>query len=314
MLASASRDRTVRLWNPWNPSSRDRPLQLDDFRAYVQTLAFSPDGLLLATGDWAGDILIWDARTGIRIAQVAKGPASAEAEPVLADPQLGSPIWCVAFSSDGQYFAAGRKGIQVWRIHCDRGGTGEDPQISVEPVARPTEELISGTCFSQDSKLLAWSNSLPSWVPSVWDLQNNRLLCSLPTQVATGTYAIAFHPDNNLLTFVSANRAIEAWNVTTGKQVSEFGRSDTPSSSTQNTVALTHDGRLFAWALGSKVTIWDTQQKRPLLALPPERGVVWCLAWSPDGQFLAAGTSAGGPMIWSIPKIRHELAKLGLDW
>ena len=53
--------------------ARSVHLQLSGFHKYVQTVAFSHDGAWLATGDWAGDIQIWDAHTGERIALVAKG-------------------------------------------------------------------------------------------------------------------------------------------------------------------------------------------------------------------------------------------------
>jgi WD40 repeat protein len=316
VLATAGYDRTVRLWNV---SSRECTFQISDFHKYVQTLAFSRDGSLLATGDWAGDVKLWDTHTGEMIALVAQGPASAEqsngsegAESPLADPRVGSPIWAVAFSDDGQYFAVGRDGIQVWRLRRDDSGSREGPPISLEPIARPTDDRISALCFSPNSKLLAWCH-LRSWIPSVWDLEQNRLLCTLSTTTAFGVYHIAFSPDSEILTFVSADRAIEEWHVKSGRKISEFSTVNTPPGS-MNFTALSGDGQLLAWAAGSTVTIWDAQRKRRLLELPPEPGAIWYVTWSPDRQLLALGTSAGGPVIWNIPEIRRELAKLGLDW
>ena len=50
---------------------------------------------------------------------------------------------------------------------------------------------------------------------------SNRLLRTLSTRVAIGTYHIAFYPDSETLTFVSDigdDRAIEAWHATTGEE------------------------------------------------------------------------------------------------
>ena len=44
-----------------------RYLAFDD---YVQTVAFSRDGLLLATGDWSGDIWICDPHTGEKLTRL----------------------------------------------------------------------------------------------------------------------------------------------------------------------------------------------------------------------------------------------------
>ncbi len=320
-LASAGRDGTVRIWNL---SSRDGALPLSGFRDYVQTVAFSRDDLLLATGDWSGDVWILDTHTGEKLERVVKGPAAASdsneqdpVRPARTDVQLGPRIWVVAFSRDGQYFAAAGEGIVVWRIHCDLADGEEHPRtnISLEQVARPTEDLISGMCFSPDSKLLAWSTSnqsVPFWTPHVWDIEQNRLLCALPVQVAAGTYGIAFSPDSELLTFTSPNRGIETWAIKTRNLM--FAYPNTPTAPLVNTSALSRDGRFFAWAVGSTVTVWDTQLQRRLLELPPERGAIWNVAWSPDRQWLALGTSAGGPILWHLPTIRRELARLGLDW
>jgi len=51
-----------------------------------------------------------------------------------------------------------------------------------------------------------------------------------------------------------------------------------------------------------------------LLALPEEHGINWGLAWSPNRELLAAGFSDGSLALWSIPRIRAQLAEIGLDW
>jgi hypothetical protein len=55
-------------------------------------------------------------------------------------------------------------------------------------------------------------------------------------------------------------------------------------------------------------------QKGLLLALPEEHGVNSDLAWSPNRELLAAGFSDGSLTIWNIPRVRAQLAAIGLDW
>ena len=77
---------------------------------------------------------------------------------------------------------------------------------------------------------------------------------------------------------------------------------------------MSNDGCWLAAESGRAVTVWDTRSKKLLLGFPEESGAVWSLAWSPNRDLLAVGTSGGGPVIWNIPNIRAQLAELGLDW
>src|SRR5690606_30915488 len=57
LLASASEDNSVRLWNPADGSA---VATLSGHTAAVNALAFSPDGTTLASADSSGMILLWD--------------------------------------------------------------------------------------------------------------------------------------------------------------------------------------------------------------------------------------------------------------
>ena len=112
-------------------------------------------------------------------------------------------------------------------------------------------------------------------------------------------------------------RAVEAWNVRTGKRAFSFGLPENLQDqkvTLDGHIALSRDGRWLAAEASGSVTVWDTQSKNLLLSLPRHRGAIWSLDWSPDRSLLAVGTSIGGPVIWNIPKIRGQLAELGLDW
>jgi WD40 repeat protein len=44
-------------------------LTIDDFRIDISSLTFSPDGKILATGDYAGDVRLWFSATDKEVAQ-----------------------------------------------------------------------------------------------------------------------------------------------------------------------------------------------------------------------------------------------------
>jgi len=63
-LATASRDRTVRLWDLNAPDPGRDPIRLSDHDDEVKTLAFSPDSRWLATGSADSTSRLWLVRLG----------------------------------------------------------------------------------------------------------------------------------------------------------------------------------------------------------------------------------------------------------
>src|SRR5258705_6337449 len=88
LLASASRDKTIKLWDPHTGECL-RTLEGHSFS--VISVAFSPDGGLLASGSWDGTIKLWDPHTGEHL-RTLEGHSS--------------EVTSVAFSPDGGLLAS----------------------------------------------------------------------------------------------------------------------------------------------------------------------------------------------------------------
>jgi hypothetical protein len=89
-----------------------------------------------------------------------------------------------------------------------------------------------------------------------------------------------------------------------------------PARGTEQSAASLAMGPTGRWAAaavpGRGVAVYDLENERGWLSLPPENSDVWGLAWSPDGTRLAVGLSDGDVAIWKLEQVRAELAKLGL--
>jgi WD40 repeat protein len=60
------------------------------------------------------------------------------------------------------------------------------------------------------------------------------------------------------------------------------------------------------------VDILDVSNGRRLYSLPDERGVVWWLAWQPDGWQLAVARETGTLSLWNLREVEATLASVGL--
>ena len=94
-LASASRDKTVRLWDARSGAEQ---AVLRGHTGGVYSSAFSPDGRILASASDDNTLRLWDARSG---------------EPIDRFPCVGSVYTC-AFSPSGEKLAAGDRGGNVY--------------------------------------------------------------------------------------------------------------------------------------------------------------------------------------------------------
>ena len=89
LLASASWDETVRLWDAGTGAV---PQTLEGHLGEVMAVAFSPDSKLLASASWDGTVKLWDASTGA-VLQTLEGHSDAATE-------VGLMASAVAFSPD----------------------------------------------------------------------------------------------------------------------------------------------------------------------------------------------------------------------
>jgi WD40 repeat protein len=296
LLASAGSDKMVSIWDT---ASGKEIKKLAGFRDHVHSVAFSPDGRLLAAGDWSGQIRMWAVHTWEELDRV--------------EHRLGKEIWNVAFSPAGNYFAAsGLGGLEIWSV-VERAG-GARPKL--QEIPGPPDKNITSVCYSPEGNLLAWvsrgKKARGGHAVHLWDFQKCQARPAPTSRLAQYYSAIAFYPDGERLTYINEQDEIEVWDAARDQRAYCYGRGEIKQGSGE--VALSADGALFAVGGTRTVTVWDTKARKLLFALPEEHSFCSYLAWSPSRQLLAVGSADGGIAIWNIPQIRAQLAEIELDW
>lgn len=186
LLASGSRDQTIRLWD----ASNYRTLKiLTGHDSWVLSVAFSPNGQWLASSSADQTIRIWDLRTG-------------ECLKCLTGHQgiIPSVVW----SPDSSTLASGSEDHTVKLWHRNTGEcywTCEEHQSIVWSVAfSPNGQFVASSSFDRTIRL--------------WNQQTRR--CDRLFYGHTNfVWSVAFSPDNKILVSGSNDETIKLWDVET---------------------------------------------------------------------------------------------------
>jgi len=266
ILASGSRDETLRLWDVATGSELR---QLSRSWSAVYSVAFSPDGKILASGSYC-TLRLWDVATGSELRQLS-GPESEENS--------------VAFSPDGKILASGSwdDTVRMWDVATGRTLR----QLSGH------KSKVERVAFSPDSKILASGSN--DRIVRLWDVATGRELRQLSVR-GYRVYSVAFSPDGKILA-AGLDKTVRLWDVATGRELRQLSVHGHWVSS----VAFSPDGKILAsGSWDDTVRLWDVATGRALRQLSGHENSVNSVAFSPDGKILASGSFDSTVRLWDV--------------
>jgi WD40 repeat protein len=255
----------------------------------AQSVAFSPDGKAFAAGygDWqdgrrdniAGEIDLWDAKTGKMLRRIGEGTA---------------PVQAIAFSPDGKTLGAVtlNSSVLLW-----------DPATGNQRVGATAHQAgVKGAAFAGAGTLITASYD---HTVRAWDLakyEQRRVVVG--KDVAPGVMAVS--ADGKRLAWGGLDGKVRLCDAASGKEERVFEGHTGPVWS----VAISPDGKRIASGGQDKtIRLWDAGTGKELRALEGHANWVIALAFAPSGRLLASGSPDKTVRLWD-PDAGKELHKL----
>jgi WD40 repeat protein len=204
------------------------------------SVAFSPNGGLLATANNNGTVSVFSASAGGALTPVGSATST------------GRTPQSVAFSPNGGLLATANAGDSTVSVFSVSAGGA----LTAVGSATPTGSQPQSVAFSPNGGLLATANAGDSTV-SVFSVSAGGALTPVGSPTATGhaPYSMAFSPGGGLLATGSANdHTVSVFAVSAGGGLTPVGPA-TPTGDQPVSVAFTPDGGLLATANANDDTV-----------------------------------------------------------
>jgi WD40 repeat protein/tetratricopeptide (TPR) repeat protein len=238
---------------------------------WIFSVAFSPDGQMLASGADDGTTQLWQVSDGLLL-DTLEGHANR--------------VNGVAFSPDGEVLASGSEdGTVILRQVSDW-------TLLTTPTGHTG--AVNGVAFSPDGQVLA-SGSTDGTV-RLWQVVDGTPLNTLGDN-ENGVHDVGFSPDGKMLASGMEDGTVRLWRVADGSMLNTLEGME----SAVNSVAFSPDGeRLATGAMDATVRLWQVADGLPLDTLARHRAVVYGVAFAPNGERLVAGAWDGTLWSWRV--------------
>ena len=258
------------------------PRLLSGHASDILSIAYSPNGHLLATAGTDQTIRLWDPEIG-RDLKILRG-------------HLGA-VHALAFSPNGTLLASGSAdtSIRIWDI-----ASGQEVRAVTSNFG-----AVRAVTFSADGKTLATGGNDSSL--RFWDSASGKELRSVRGQFGV-VYSIAFSPDGRTVATGNSDNQIHLWDLATSRQRATLAG----HMGAVHAVAFAPGGHLLASASADgTIRLWDMETSQERLTLTGHKGEVFGVAFTADGRSLASAGADGTVRMWDVVSGRERYALTG---
>jgi WD40 repeat protein len=268
-------------WYYWWRRCAGDVIPITGVPSHVVSLAFSPDGSLLAAACWRQNVTVWDVAT----------------RQVRASVELKRDENCrVVFVSDRELLIADHRNGTAVVLDSQTGKIISQFKPDPPPVGVAVPPIHVMPLSDSDSYLTTEGDRVTIWEPSS---KGERTSFSVNAPIER----LALSPDG---TSLAASRRLDStgwlYDVRTGVAKHRIdGHSDKIFS-----LAFSPDGERLATASGDcTVKLWSVATGQELRTLVGHAGEVTGVCWSPDGQRLASAGNDRSVRLWDATSGRQ---------
>ena len=282
---------------------------------WSKSVAFSPDGTLLATANIDETVTLWDVATQ-RVVATRQGKLTSTwlDEPLpmsfspdgtilafgskhgtvnLLDVPAGThaasleghthPVASISFSPDGATLASGSwdRTVRLWNVaRHEHIGT-----------LKGHSDRVNSVTFSRDGDTLGSASN--DGTIKVWDVATRRNTTTFEGH-ADGVGSVSFSSRSNILAAGVNDGSIKLWDVASKGVIHDLDKGGSFTS-----VAYSGDGSILALGSGNTVRLWDVSGGAQIASLEGHTERVSSLTFLSDGATLASG-SHGEVYLWDV--------------
>jgi len=280
------------LWDISNLPEANEITKLSEHDTGVSSIVFSPDGKVMASADWSGDVRLWDATE----------PSSPKmlSELLLTFPAI--PIAHMAISSNGYILALAQENTVflvdisnpsspvelATLINHDSEENNFIPSEIVDFSFSSTGGIL--TCVSNDGAIVFWNITSPT-AP-----------VKITTQLIGRIDSAAFSPKGTIFASGDDDQTVTLWDISNLYALRKLSKLNAHRGTITSLVFSPDGNTLASGGEDSKLILWDVSD--PLIAKEKEEltghsNGVESIAFSPNGSIIASGDFNKTIILWN---------------